>query len=146
MPPTNDLDCKHYQNMSSMFDSAHREQQLAQYFHHSKPKNVYSFIKGRQSTLGEHTTLIANLIIDCTHCTKPQINLNYQRLITWFLKDNPKVVKQSKFKSWHEKNQGMCPWLTHTCITRLHSFLALLEDVSCYYKNHEILTAVNNLP
>ena len=67
-------------------------------------------------------------------------------MIAWFLKENSGVVKQSKFKAWHEKHQIVFPWLTYACVTHLRLVFAILEYISSHCDNHETLTVGNNLP
>ena len=81
-PTSNSLDYKHYCRMISRIASAYREQQLGQDVNRSKPKTQDSFIKVRQSTLEEYSTLLSKLAVTFMCCIKNQIKSSHEPLIS----------------------------------------------------------------
>ena len=60
-PPAKQSDYKQCVKMETRLDSSHREEQLGQHVECSKPKTMDYFIRRRQNTLEDFTTLLVNL-------------------------------------------------------------------------------------
>ena len=72
--PTNQVDHRLYIDTQTSLLVSQREEALGQHLKHSRPKNMDSFIRGRQNTLHDFTTLLANLCISCMLWSEANLN------------------------------------------------------------------------
>ena len=91
-PPAKQSDYKQCVKMETRLDSSHREEQLGQHVECSKPKTMDSFIRRRQNTLEDFTTLLVNLWVVCIFLVRIQLESNHNSIIGWFTQQTASVV------------------------------------------------------
>ena len=97
--PVNQVCYRQCTNMETRLAISFREDQLGQHAEHFKPKTMDQFIRGRQITLEDFATLIANLCVACTHLMRLQLKLNHNHLTGWFVQQTTAVVILHEFRS-----------------------------------------------
>ena len=119
---------KQYSDYVSHAKNVEFEEDMGQVWDKRDKIATKAFIQGRQRTLYDILSTIANLDADLSfRFSYPETN---RPTIVNMLRSIADRISRTDFMRWYHKFSGAAPWITHTLLTYIHGLLSSLAFVS----------------